>query len=159
MVKLSNGKPTKRACRVECHLKSLATKATTKCQVEHIHGNEYRLQYTPTIRGRHELIVSVTGQEVAGSPFPVLVSIHPTQLGKPLQVITGLIQPYDIAVNTAGEVFVAQLYNKNIVIFDKNGKKLPDLTCHDMASLILVVWLWTILMAPYILVRVTESSS
>ena len=87
----SNGKPTKRACRVECHLKSLATKATIKCQVERIHGNEYRLQYTPTIRGRHELIVSVNGQEVAGSPFPVLVSIHPTQLGKPLQVIPGLI--------------------------------------------------------------------
>ena len=77
----SIGKPTKRqACRVECHLKSLATKATTKCQVEHIHGNEYCIQYTPTIRGRHELIVNVNGQEVAGSPFPVLVSIHPTQL-------------------------------------------------------------------------------
>ena len=125
MVKLSTGKPTKRACSVECHLKSLATKATIKCQVERLHGNEYRIEYTPTARGRHELVVTVNGQEVAGSPFPVLVSIHPTQLGKPVRVITGLNRPWAVAVNTAGEVFVR--HSGGIAVFDKNGKKLRDL--------------------------------
>ena len=39
---------------------------------------EYRIPYTPTVRERHELTVSMDGQQVAGSPFPVFVSIHLT---------------------------------------------------------------------------------
>ena len=85
---LSNGKPTKQPGVVECRLHSLAKDSTTKCTVNLIQGGDYRVQYTPTVRGRHEVILTVNGQEVAGSPFPVFVSIHPTQLGKPVQVIT-----------------------------------------------------------------------
>ena len=77
--------------------------STTKCEVELINSNRYRIQYTPTVRGRHELIVTVNGQEVAGSPFPVFVSIHPTLLGKPVRVITGVKEPYDVAVTTTGD--------------------------------------------------------
>ena len=68
---LSNGKPTKQPVVVECHLHSLAKDSTTKCTVDLIQGGEYRVQYTPTVRGRYELIVTLNGQEVAGSPFPV----------------------------------------------------------------------------------------
>ena len=122
---LSNGKPTKKPGVVECRLHSLAKDSTTKCTVNLIQGGEYRVQYTPTVRGRHELIVTVNGQEVAGSPFPVFVSIHPTQLGKPVQVITGVEDPWDVDVTPAGNIIVA--VSKKVAIFDKNGKKLKEL--------------------------------
>ena len=119
---LSNGKPTKQPGVIECRLNSLAKDSTTKCAVDLIQGGEYHVHYTPTVRGRHELIVTVNGQEVAGSPFPVFVSIHPTQLGKPGQVITGVESPYDVDVTPAGNIIVVG--SRKVAIFDKNGKKL-----------------------------------
>ena len=96
---LSNGRPTKQACVVACSLKCLANDTIIQCQVELIEGNKYHIQYTPTIRGHHEQIVTVNGKEVAGSPFPVFVSIHPTLLGKPVGVLA-MNQPLDVAVST-----------------------------------------------------------
>ena len=123
--KLPNGRPTKQACVVTCNLRSLVNNSTTKCQVELINGNRYRIQYTPTVRGRHELIVTVNGQEVAGSPFPVFVSIHPTLLVKPVRVITGVKEPCDVAETTTGNIVVAE--SKNVALFDKNGKNLGNI--------------------------------
>ena len=122
---LSNGRPTKQLVVVECRLHSLAKDSTTKCTVNLIQGGEYRVQYTPTVRGRHELIVTVNEQEVAGSPFPVFVSIHPTQLGKPVQVITGIEGAYVVDVTPAGNIIVAG--SNKVTILDKNGKKLKEL--------------------------------
>ena len=119
---LSNGRPTNRRCDIECCFKSLANGSTTKCQVNLIKGNEYRIQYTPTVQGRHELTVTLNGQEVAGSPFPVFVSIHPTQLGKPVRVITDLDSPSFVAINAAEETIIVN--EKTVSIFDKSGKKL-----------------------------------
>ena len=119
---LSNGRPPKQACVVACSLKSLADDTITQCQVELIEGNKYCIRYTPTVRGRHELIVTVNGQEVAGSPFPVFVSIHPTLLGKPVRVITGVELPWDVAVSATGNIIVTEYSGKG-VIFDKSQKK------------------------------------
>ena len=126
--KLSNGKPTKKTCSVRSNLKSLSPIANSniECQVDRIQG-EYRFQYTPTVRGHHELIVTVNGQEVVGSPFPVFVSIHPTQLGKPVHAITGLKAPYDVDVTPAGNIIVAE--SRNVAVL---GKKLK-LSVFDQA--------------------------
>ena len=124
MTTLSNGKPTKQPGIVECRLDSLAKDSTTKCTVDLVQGG-YCVQYTPTVQGRHELIVTVNGQEVAGSPFPVFVSIHPTQLGKPVQVITGVEEAYDVDVTPAGNIIVTG--SSKVTIFNKNGKKLKEL--------------------------------
>ena len=57
-----------------------------KCEVDQSKPGENRIEYTPTVHGRHELTVSVCGQQVAGSPFPVSVSISPAQLDEPVKV-------------------------------------------------------------------------
>ena len=55
------------------------------------------IQFSSSIRGRHQLVVSVNDQPIAGSPFPVYVKIPPTQLGKPVRIIGGLNGPgYDL---------------------------------------------------------------
>ena len=125
--KLSNGKLAKKTCSIQSNLKSLSPKANsnTECQVDGIQGGEYRIQYTPTVRGRHELIVTVNGQEVAGSPFPVFVSIHPTQLGEPVHTITGLTRPWYLDVTPAGNIIVVG--SDTVTVLDKNGKKLKSL--------------------------------
>ena len=127
--KLSNGQSTKRKYAVECHLKSLVNGSIVKCIVDLIGGNEYCIRYTPVIRGRHELTVIVNEQEVAGSPFPVFVSIHPSKLGKPVSVIQIQSDPLYIAVNSVGEVIVAG--GSYIEVFDRKGVKLRSMNPSD----------------------------
>ena len=122
------GKPSqivmKIAPVIQSHLKSVADGSTIQCQVEPVKGGEYRVQFMPTVRGCHQLTVTLNGQELTGSPFPVCVSIHPSQLGKPVRVITGFYRAKHVAVNSAGETIVTD--NNTIAAFDKHGKKLKS---------------------------------
>ena len=120
-VVVSTNDATKQTHIIRSYLKSVVDGSTIQCQVEPAEGGKYRVQYTPTVRGRHQLTVTLNGQEVAGSPLPVFVSIHPSQLGKPVRVITGLDRPRHITVNSAGEAIVAD--NSTISVFDKSGKR------------------------------------
>ena len=123
--RLSNGKPNNRKCKVTCHIKSLCDGVTTDCVIDKDGPGRYSIQYTPTVRGRHELTVLINGHHVAGSPFPVYVSIHPTQLGKPVKIWTGLTNYFGITVNSKGEIFVALFAGTtNIVKYDAEGKRL-----------------------------------
>ena len=120
---------TKRECAIECHLKSLVNGSIIKCMVDQIGGNEYRIQYTPVIRGRHELAVTVNKQEVAGSPLPVFVSIHPSNLGKPVRTIETQSCPCHIAVTSVGEVIITE--GSCIEVFDRKGVKLRTMNPSD----------------------------
>ncbi len=122
--KLSNGKTKRRKCVITAQLKSLCNGSVIKCEVKRSKKTgEYLIQYTPTARGRHELSVIIDGkQQVAGSPFTMSVSVHPTRLGKPVKVWTGLKEPTGIAVKSTGEILVGEV-GGHIVKLCKDGKK------------------------------------
>ena len=121
---LSNGRPNNRKCKVTCHIKYLNNGLTTDCAIDKDGPGRYSIQYTPTVRGRHELTVLINGHHVAGSPFPVYVSIHPTQLGKPVKIWTGISSPLGITANSEGEILVALRDGAiNIVKYDAEGKR------------------------------------
>ena len=84
-------------------------------------GNSvYEIKYLPLARGCHNLEITANGLPVTGSPYPVAVQIPPTQLGKPLKVIGGVEHPIGIAINSAGNVLVAE--NKgDVKVLDKSG--------------------------------------
>ncbi len=84
----------------------------------------------PTLRGCHELTVIVNGREVADSPFPVFVSIHPTQLDKPVRVIAGLKEPNGVAITSAEEIVVSEAYG-DVVTLSKEGKRLRSIKHSD----------------------------
>ena len=130
LTRLANGKQTKQKCVVECHLKSLVDGSSVKCKVDQVKGHEYRIQYTPTVRGCHELSVTVNGVEVADSPFPVFASIHPNQLGKPVRVISGFSRPSGVACNSEGEIILCE-YLGDVVLLDKKGNRLARIKKSD----------------------------
>ena len=128
---------TKCNCRVDCHLKSLSNGSIIKCNVDQTGARIYSIQYTPTVRGRWELTVSVDGQQVADRPFPVFVSVPVTQLGRPVSVWCGLSRPTGVTVNSVGEVVVSD-GEGDVIIFDKEGKRLRSVQhelgwCHGVA--------------------------
>ena len=122
ITRLSSNKISRRHCKVSCSLRSLYKNVITECKVGRTGAGQYSIQCTPTVRGRHELTVSVDGQQVAGSPFPVFVSIPPTQLGKPVKVWTNITKPTGITVNSVGEILVSE-ENGNIIKFDTEGNR------------------------------------
>ena len=120
--RFSNGKKTSPGVvNVAGELKSLCDGSAVQCVVHQLGTGKYRIQYTPTVRGRHQLTVSVNGQQVADSPFPVSVSISPTLLGQPVKIVTGLQSPTSVTVNSEGELLVC-LYSSRLVKLDKKGK-------------------------------------
>ena len=123
---------TKIKCKVDCHLKSLSNGSIIKCNVDQTGARNYSIQYTPTVRGRCELTVSVDGQQVADSPFPVFVSVPVAQLGRPVSVWCGVSWPTGVAVNSVGEVVVSQS-DGDVIIFDKEGKRLRSVQ-HKLES-------------------------
>ena len=122
VTRLSSNKILRRRCKVSCSLRSLYNNVITECMVGQTGAGQYSIQCTPTVRGRHELTVSVDGQQVAGSPFPVFISIPPTQLGKPVKVWTNLTRPTGVTVNSVGEILVLEESGK-IIKFDTVGNR------------------------------------
>ena len=123
--RLSNGKPdNNRRCAITCHIKSLFNGVITNCVIVEDGPGRYSIQYTPTVRGHHELTELINGHHVPVSPFPVYVSIHPSQLGKPVKIWSGLTRPYGITSNSKGEILVALSEGAtNIVKYDIEGKR------------------------------------
>ena len=118
----SNNYSLKQKIDVKSHIKSLSNEIIIGCHVDQTSAGRYSIKYTPTVRGRHELTVLVNGQQVAGSPFPVFVSIHPTQLGKPVKVFNDIKRPIGVALNSIGELVVTE-HRGDIIKFDKEAKK------------------------------------
>ena len=115
-------KPFKSDLNLQCQIKSLPTGSVSRPN-EVKDAGRYDISYTPSVHGRHELSISAYGQPVPGSPFTMTVYISPTQLDKPVKVWGGVTRPWDITVNSVGEIIVAEL-NRDIVVFDKEGKRL-----------------------------------
>ena len=89
----------------------------------------YTITFTPRVRGRHDLTVTVNGKEIAGSPFRVFVKIHPTQLGPPVRTITGLNYPWGIAINSKQQLMVTEEGGKKITIMERDGKRVQTIEC------------------------------
>ena len=134
ITRLSDNKPTNRTCKVSGQVKSLHDGVITACNIDNDGLGRYSIQYTPTVRGRHELTVLIDGQHVAGSPFPVLVSIHPTQLDKPVKIWKGVTKPCGIRENSKGELLVTE-YGANIMKLDTNGTKEKLVTQKELTNL------------------------
>ena len=115
---------------VQAQLKSLADPSCAMlASVAPTNADTYTITFTPRVRGRHDLTVTVNGKEIAGSPFRVFVKIHPTQLGQPVRTITGLRSPWGIAINSKQQLVVAEFYGKKITIMEQDGKKVQTIEC------------------------------
>ena len=123
---LPNGKPSLKSPAMKAKLISSLDGSVIHATVQRVEGGVYNIEYTPHVRGRHNLEVSVNDRLVKGSPFQVVVSVPPTQLGKPFKVIGGVKQLIDIAVNSVGELFIAE-NRGGIIVLDKSGKKIRSI--------------------------------
>ena len=89
--------------------------------------NTYQIEFTPTVRGRHQLEVMYNHQPVLREPVQIFVKIPPTMLGKTVRRIDIGDKVRFIAFNYSTEEMLVTAGDK-VIIFDKNGKNLHSFT-------------------------------
>ena len=125
-----SNRPARAIADVSGELRPLVDNSVVRLQGTRLtNSHKYTLQYTPKVRGRHQLSIRVNGGHILGSPFSVFVRIPPTKLGKPVKGIEIRKANY-IAFNSSGEMIVTK-YNEGIDILDKNGTKLHSISLAD----------------------------
>ena len=131
-----NGQLCREQQVVEAELKSVVNDSVIHTKVTSKERGVYEVTYTPEVRGRHTLIVKVNGIQIAGSPFRVFAKIHPTQLGEPVMVVEGVVEPWGMALNSKQQLVVAENDGKGrkVTVFDREGKKVQTITCEKLSS-------------------------
>ena len=127
-----NGQLCREKQVVKAELKSYVTDSVIHSKVTPKERGVYEITYTPKIRGRHTLIVKVNDTQIDGSPFQVLVKIHPTKLGEPVRVVEGMSRPHGMALNSKQQLVVAEFGGK-VIVYDKEGKTVHTITCDKLS--------------------------
>ena len=100
---------------------SVVDGSTIEGQVTPVGRGLYEVRYTPQVRGRHRLWVKRDGEKIPGAPFPVLATISPSQLGRPVHCMESLKHPYSAAFDSQNQLFVTQSGGDSIQLYRRSG--------------------------------------
>ena len=85
----------------------------------------YEVRYTPKIRVRHELHISVGDQPIPASPLLVFVTISPSMIGPdPIRTIAGVKHPYAALFNAKQQLLVTESSGMKVRAFTREGEEL-----------------------------------
>ena len=116
---------------LEARLISRLIDQSAKCVVKERGKGEYEICYKPTEGRALQLQVTVGGEEIRGSPFPVTVKTPIDKLGTVIKTIDGVEKPWGVAVNKCGEVIVVEEKVGHVSIFSPTGDKIRTLDTQD----------------------------
>ena len=113
---------------LECKLVSDLSGAAVTGSFKKLEGqNQYEISYQPTIKGRHQLHISIQGQPIRESPFHPAVTSSIMSLGAPIHTIAGVQSPWGIAINHKGETVVSEQDIGHISTYTPSGKKIQTI--------------------------------
>ena len=98
-----------------------------ECTITPTQPGSYTIHYTATARGTHKLRITVGGSDIPSSPFTVHVLPTLEMRGHQLDSITGLNEPYDVAVSANGEVIVSERRSHCVSVFSREWKKMRSI--------------------------------
>ena len=104
-----------------------------KCDVYEKSSGVFEFSYCGMTRGQHRLHVEVYGKPVLGSPFSVLVTLPPNQLGKLVRVIKPVCNPNSMAISSNDIIIVNEAgSNPQLVVMDRFGRNLLIVKCKEI---------------------------
>ncbi len=123
-----DGKPHEQVIRsLECEIVSEITGTTARGSVERRGESQYEISYQPTVKGRHQLHVKISGQHIRGSPFSVAVKLPVEMFGTPLLSFGEVKSPSGVAINQKGEILVVEWNGHCISMFSRSGERLRSI--------------------------------
>ena len=133
----SKGEPcTEPVTSLECKLVSEITGATATSSFKKLEGeNRYEISYQPTIKGSHQLHISILGQPIWESPFCPAVTSSIVNIGAPIHTIAGVEGPWGIAINHRGEIVVSEHSSCHISTYTPSGNKIKTIDLKGLLPL------------------------
>ena len=111
---------------LECKLVSDLTGVIATGSFKKLGQNQCEISYQPTIKGRHQVHISIQGQPIRESPFRPAVTSSIMNLGAQIHTIAGVKSPRGIAINHKGEIVVSERGTGIISTYlpSEHGKKI-----------------------------------
>ena len=108
---------------VRCRLTAVG-KRSIECQVTDNNDGTYLVSVTPQQSGQHKLSITIRGQDIQSIPFDLSVVTQRdyTKLKDPVQTITGINGPMNIAFSDNGDMFVTSNIDHCIHVYNSSGK-------------------------------------
>ena len=106
----------------DAELEHIKSKDRIQCEVVKQQNGHHKINYRPVKRGTHELHLTVDGNSVRGSPFPIAVTPSVQSLNKPVKVIQGLNSPIGTAINSKGQMLVVE--SNDVLVLTPEGEKI-----------------------------------
>ena len=108
--------------KISVELKTVRDGAIIQPQVTACSPSHYKVSYTPTVRGRHELSIEVNGEHIIDSPFKVFVRIPVSEIKYPVAEITDLFGPIGLH-STAERILVCDYKGGEVAVYDHSFKR------------------------------------
>ena len=115
---------------LSCQLTAPNSSQPVECTITPTQPGSCTVDYTPVVHGPHQLRITVRGSDIPGSPFTIHVLPTPEMRGCPLQTITGLKNPWGVAVTESGEMVVSEVACECISVFSKEGVRIRSFGSH-----------------------------
>ena len=109
---------------LKAELEHIKSKDRVKCEVVKQQNGQHKINYRPVKRGKHQLHLTVDGNPVRGSPFPIAVTPSVQSLNKPVRVVQGLDGPKGTAINSKGQMIVAESGGTRVSVLTPEGEKI-----------------------------------
>ena len=109
---------------LKAELVYIVSKDILKCEVIDQQHGQHKINYRPMKRGKHELHITVNGNAVRGSPFPIAVAPSPQSFIKPSRVVRGVNKPRGTVSNSKGELVVVEGGGATISVLTPEGEKI-----------------------------------
>jgi DNA-binding beta-propeller fold protein YncE len=123
-----NGRPALKMQNLKVVLTSKVDGSRVPTKVAWKQQNTYQIEFTPTVRGRHQLEVMYNDKPVSREPLQVFVKIPPTMLGKPVRKIDVVKPARFIAFNSSEEMVITPVTGNEVLTLDRSGKKVRSFT-------------------------------
>ena len=107
---------------ISCELSSADDNQLISCDINETQSGNYDISFTPCTRGKHQLTIRLGGVNIPGSPF----TLSPEMRGKPVNIISGLDNPWGVLITKNEEIVVAENGANRITILNKEGKKVKS---------------------------------
>ena len=104
------------------------TGSLTTCEKQ---DGDYTVKFTPRVPGTFKIIIKVNGKEFAGSPYIVQVKQRLIQVVGEVEIKgETLVKPAGIAVNSKGQIAIADYDKHCVLITDREGNCVRKVGCH-----------------------------
>ena len=123
---LQDGQPANKMQNMKATLKSKVDGSCMQIEMVWKEQNTYQIEFTPTVRGRHQLEVMYNDKPMLREPVQMFVKIPPTMLGKPVKRIDVGKGTKFVTFNSSEEMLVTA--GNEVITFNRSGKKLCSFT-------------------------------